>query len=146
MTSARIPTRSLYGARSQTLFCRSEFGGTRLRELVDGEFVTVVLESAKPVEQLTVPREAVLSDQRGEFVYVVSAGDNVERRAVQLGQSTPATAVISSGLSEGERVVVEGVQRVQPGIKVAPGRPRRPYRGGHFAGKQDMRPCSQLHS
>ena len=94
--------------------------GTRVRELADGEFVTVLVESAKPVEQLTLPREAVLSDQRGDFVYVVGVEDKVERRAVQLGQSTAETAVIVDGLKEGERVVLEGVQRVQPGVKVAP--------------------------
>ena len=82
--------------------------------------MTVVLEAAKPVEQLTLPREAVLSDQRGDFVYVVGTEDKVERRTVRLGQSTAETAVISSGLKEGERVVLEGVQRVQPGMRVAP--------------------------
>ena len=95
-------------------------GDGRLRELTHGEFVTVVIEAAKPVEQLTIPREALLSDQRGDFVYVVGAGDKVERRAVQLGQSTPESAVVSGGLKPGERVVVEGVQRVQPGMQVAP--------------------------
>ncbi len=94
--------------------------GTRLRELADGEFVTVVVELAKPVQQLTVPREALLSDQRGDFVYVVGAEDKVERRAVQLGQSTPETAVICDGLKEGDRVVLEGMQHVQPGMQVAP--------------------------
>jgi membrane fusion protein, multidrug efflux system len=95
--------------------------GTSIRELTDGEFVTVVVESSKSVEQITVPREAVLSDQRGDFVYVVDANNTVERRAVQLGQSTSVTAAIAAGLTEGERVVLEGVQRVQPGMKVAPG-------------------------
>jgi membrane fusion protein, multidrug efflux system len=99
---------------------RSEGGDGRLRELTDSEFVKVVVEAVKPVDQLTIPREAVLSDQQGDFVYVVGAGDKVERRAVQLGQSTPESAVVSGGLKEGERVVLEGVQRVQPGIQVAP--------------------------
>ena len=111
----------LRGTIPNPVVSNSELGGARLRELVDGEFVTVVVESATPVAELTLPREAVLSDQRGEFVYVVSAGDTVERREVQLGKSTSATAVISSGLSEGERVVVDGIQRVQPGTKVTPG-------------------------
>lgn len=98
----------------------SEGGDGRLRELTPGEFVTVVVEAARPVEHLTIPRDAVLSDQRGDFVYVVGAGDKVERRAVQLGQSTPETAVILDGLKDAERVVVEGLQRIQPGMQVAP--------------------------
>jgi membrane fusion protein, multidrug efflux system len=111
---------TLRGSIANPVLPASQLGGTRLRELADGEFVTVVLEAAKPVEQLTLPREAVLSDQRGDFVYVVGAEDKVERRTVQLGQSTAETAVISRGLKEGERVVLEGVQRVQPGMRVAP--------------------------
>ena len=103
--------------------------------------MTVVVEAAKPVEQLTLPREAVLSDQRGDFVYVVGAEDKVERRAVQLGQSTPETAVISGGLKEGERVVLEGMQRVQPGMQVAPApaiRARAPLMRCQPAGAETM--------
>jgi membrane fusion protein, multidrug efflux system len=114
-------TLTLRGTITNPVLSNSQLGSARLRELVDGEFVTVVVESAAPVEQLTLPHEAVLSDQRGDFVYVVGTGDKVERREVQLGQSTPVTAVISNGLADGERVVLEGVQRVQPDMKVAPG-------------------------
>ncbi len=98
-----------------------EVGDTRLRELFNGEFVTVILEGAEPVQALTIPREAVLSDQLGDFVYVVGPDNRVQRRAVQLGQSTAETAVIAAGLQAGERVVLEGVQRVQPNMEVSPG-------------------------
>lgn len=108
------------GTLPNPVLTSAEGGDGRLRELTDSEFVTVVLEAATPVEQLTLPRETVMSDQRGDFVYVVGAGDKVERRSVKLGQSTAETAVISGGVKEGERVVLEGVQRVQPGMQVAP--------------------------
>jgi membrane fusion protein (multidrug efflux system) len=91
------------------------------RALTDGEFVTVLLEGVQPVSALAIPRAAVLSDQQGSYVWVVGEGDKVERRAVQLGQSTPDKAVISAGLKDGEVVVVDGVQRVRPGIVVNPG-------------------------
>jgi len=51
---------------------------------------------------------------------VVGDGNKAEQRRVQLGQSTPDTAVIASGLKAGETVVIDGVQRVRPGIVVAP--------------------------
>jgi membrane fusion protein (multidrug efflux system) len=108
------------GSIANPVLPASQVGGTRLRELADGEFVTAVVEASKPVEQLTLPREAVLSDQRGDFVYVVGAADKVERRTVQLGQSTAEIAVISQGLEQDERVILEGTQRVQPGMRVAP--------------------------
>jgi membrane fusion protein, multidrug efflux system len=91
------------------------------RRLIDGEYVTVLVEGIEPVMALAIPRAAVLSDQQGNYVYVVDGQNHVEQRRLQLGQSTPTTAVIESGLREGETVVVDGLQRVRPGIQVAPG-------------------------
>ena len=91
------------------------------RDLADGEFVTVLLQGVQPVQALAIPRVAVLSDQQGSYVWVVGDGNKVERRPVQLGQSTAAQAVISAGLREGETVIVDGVQRARPGIAVNPG-------------------------
>jgi membrane fusion protein (multidrug efflux system) len=76
------------------------------RELTDGQFI-MILEAAKPVDQLAIPRKSVMSDQRGDFVYVIGAEDKVERRAIKFGQSTPGMAVITE-------------QRVQPGMPVDP--------------------------
>jgi membrane fusion protein, multidrug efflux system len=91
------------------------------RDLIDGAFVTVSVEGIQPVTALAVPRAAVMSDQSGNFVFVVGADNKVERRAVQLGQSTPALAVIAGGVKQGESVILDGLQRVRPGIVVAPG-------------------------
>jgi membrane fusion protein, multidrug efflux system len=96
-------------------------GQGTIRELTDNEFVAVLLESAEPVEVLAVPRAAVLSDQQGDYVYVVAAGNKAEQRRIELGQSTSTVASVVSGLSLGEKVVVEGLQRVRPGEPVTPG-------------------------
>jgi membrane fusion protein (multidrug efflux system) len=95
-------------------------GDGAVRELVDNELVTVILEDAHPVEALTVPRAAVLADQRGDYVYVVDAQDKAQQVRVELGQSSPTTAVVTSGLKGDETVIVEGLQRVRPGQPVAP--------------------------
>jgi len=95
-------------------------GETRERELVDGEFVTVLVEGVQPVEALAIPRAAVLSDQQGSYVYVVDGDKKAAQRRIQLGQSTPDTAVVTAGLKEGESVIADGIQRVRPGIVVAP--------------------------
>src|SRR6202043_688242 len=95
--------------------------GPAARELFDGEFVTVLLEGVEPITVLGIPRAAVLSDQQGDYVYVVDAQNKAEVRRVQLGQSTPTTAVVTNGLKEGELVVSEGLQRVRPGAAVSPG-------------------------
>src|SRR6516225_5938187 len=96
-------------------------GGPAPRELFDGEFVTVLLEGVQPITVLAIPRAAVLSDQQGDYVYIVDAQNKAQVRRIQLGQSTPSTAVVSSGLEEGELVVSEGLQRVRPGETVSPG-------------------------
>ncbi|WP_020173803.1 efflux RND transporter periplasmic adaptor subunit [Methyloferula stellata] len=98
-------------------------GQSVVRQLTDGEFVTVNLEGVQPVLVLSIPRSAVLTDQRGDYVYVVDADNKAQRRDIQLGQSTPADASIISGLTEGELVVVEGIQRVRAGELVSPGPP-----------------------
>jgi membrane fusion protein (multidrug efflux system) len=91
------------------------------RELFDGEFVTVLQEGVEPITVLAIPRAAVLSDQQGDYVYIVDAQNKAQRRQIQLGQSTPSTAVVSNGLKEGELVISEGLQRVRPGEVVSPG-------------------------
>ncbi|QPF93011.1 efflux RND transporter periplasmic adaptor subunit [Bradyrhizobium commune] len=95
--------------------------GVTVHELTDGEFVTVLLEGVQPIEVLAVPRSAVLSDQQGDYVLTVGAGDKAEQRRIQLGQSTPTIASVISGLAAGDKVIVEGLQRVRPGQAVSPG-------------------------
>jgi membrane fusion protein (multidrug efflux system) len=92
-----------------------------VHELTDGEFVTVLLEGVQPVEVLAIPRSAVLSDQQGNYVFTLGADNKAEQRRIQLGQSTPAIAAVISGIAAGEKVIVEGLQRVRPGQTVSPG-------------------------
>ena len=92
-----------------------------LRELTDGEFVTVSLQGVEPVEVLAIPRSAVLSDQQGEYVYVVGADNKAEQHRIKLGQSTSTIAAVTSGIVLGDKVIVEGLQKVRPGQPVAPG-------------------------
>jgi membrane fusion protein (multidrug efflux system) len=95
--------------------------GGPVRELTDGEFVTVLLEGVQPVEVLAIPRSAVLSDQQGDYVFTVGADNKAEQRRVQLGQSTSTVAAIISGLAPGDKVIAEGLQKVRPGQPVSPG-------------------------
>lgn len=92
-----------------------------IRQLTDNEFVTVLLEGVEPVEVVAIPRSSVLSDQQGDYVYVLGADNKAEQRRIRLGQSTSTVAAVTSGLSAGEKVIVEGLQKVRPGQAVAPG-------------------------
>jgi membrane fusion protein, multidrug efflux system len=99
------------------------------RALIDGAFVTVLVEGLQPVTALGIPRAAVMSDQSGSYVFVVTQDNKVARRQIRLGQSTATLAVIADGLKQGEQVIVEGLQRAKPGIVVKPG-PVGPQPGG----------------
>jgi membrane fusion protein (multidrug efflux system) len=110
---------------TDTVLARAEipnpFAPDGTRELIDGEFVQVLMQGLTPIEVLGVPRAAILSDQQGDYVYKVAAGDKAERMPVKLGQSTPSMAAIVSGLEVGDMVISQGIQRVRPGMTVAPG-------------------------
>jgi membrane fusion protein, multidrug efflux system len=114
-------TITLRGVIPNPLLPGTEASRQTVRELSDGEFVTVLLEGVQPVEVLAIPRAAVLSDQQGDYVYIVDAQNRAQVRRIHLGQSTPSTAVVTSGLSEGELVISDGVQRARPGEVVSPG-------------------------
>jgi membrane fusion protein (multidrug efflux system) len=88
--------------------------------LIDQQLVTAVVESAAPQTALLVPQQAVLADQGGRFVLVVGEGDTVEQRPVTVGRTMDGSYVVTEGLAEGDRVITEGIQRVRPGMVVAP--------------------------
>jgi hypothetical protein len=69
---------------------------------------------------LLVPDAAVSADQADKVVMVAGPDDKVAPRKVQLGPIVDGLRVIRAGLSPSDRVIIEGQQRVRPGMKVAP--------------------------
>src|SRR5690242_4918013 len=114
-------TVTLRGVVPNPLLPGMKAGQPGARELTDGEFVTVLLQGVQPIEVLAIPRAAVMSDQQGDYVYIVDNQNKAQVRRIQQGQSTPSIAVITNGLKEGELVISEGLQRVRPGEAVSPG-------------------------
>jgi membrane fusion protein, multidrug efflux system len=90
------------------------------RLLVDGAFVNVSVERAKPMPSLVIPQAAVQVDQAGPFALVVNAEKKVEVRRLTIGRSTGADVTVDQGLKEGDLVIVEGIQKVRPGALVEP--------------------------
>ncbi len=90
------------------------------RRLLPGQFVRVRLEGFMRAAALAVPQRAIMQGLGRQFVYVVGAGDTVVARDVQTGPWTGSLWIIDSGLSAGDRVVVEGTQKVAPGRVVKP--------------------------
>jgi len=88
--------------------------------LIPGMFANVRLGSAEPQGVLLVSDKAVGTDQNKKFVMVVSADNIVEYREVELGETVAKKRVVLNGLSAGERVLINSIQRVRPGMKVTP--------------------------
>lgn len=100
-----------------TIALRAEFKNNR-RVILDGGFLSVVIEQLEPTLSVLIPQNAVQRDQRGDFVLVVTDQQLVEQRYVTLGPQEQTAVVVSEGLRSGESVIVEGLQRVRPGIEV----------------------------
>jgi len=64
-----------------------------------------------------VDDKAILTDQDRKYVYVLGASDAVERRDIKLGRVVDGLRMISEGLEPGDRVIVNGTQKVFPGGK-----------------------------
>jgi membrane fusion protein (multidrug efflux system) len=90
------------------------------RRLLPGQFVRVRLDGFTRPNALAVPQRAVQQGLGRQFVYVVGAGDSVIARDVKPGPWSGALWIIDSGLKSGDRVVVDGIQKVAPGRKVKP--------------------------
>jgi multidrug efflux system membrane fusion protein len=93
------------------------------------QFVNVHLLVDSLANQLVVPNVAVQTGQQGTFVYVVDKNSRVHLKTVQVGITTDTTADILSGITDGDRVVVDGTDRLVEGAQVRVRQPADP-RGG----------------
>ncbi|MDJ0992443.1 MAG: efflux RND transporter periplasmic adaptor subunit [Dinoroseobacter sp.] len=100
-----------------TITIRAEFPNER-ELIIDGSFLNVRIEAAEPTSVILIPQASVQRDQRGDFVLVVGQQQTVEQRYVTLGRQVETAIVVVDGIREGETVIVEGLQRVRPGVPV----------------------------
>ena len=106
-------------AGSGTIRVRARFDNPD-GSLMPGLFTRIRLGGGAPHAALLVPDEAVGTDQDKRYVLVVDAGNRVQYREVGLGAMQQGLREVSSGLKPGERIVIDGLQRVRPGEIVAP--------------------------
>jgi RND family efflux transporter MFP subunit len=92
----------------------------RDRRFTPGLFARVKLVGNKSAPALLVRDAAIGTDQDRKFVLVVGPGDSLAYRSVELGRLTDGLRIVRSGVKVGERVVVNGLMRVRPGMKVTP--------------------------
>jgi multidrug efflux system membrane fusion protein len=83
-----------------------------------GQFATTSLHLYDQQDALVVPQQAIVTGQRGSYVYVVDQADTARQRAVVVERVADGLAVVASGIHEGDRVVTEGHLRLTPDTKV----------------------------
>jgi RND family efflux transporter MFP subunit len=102
-----------------TIRTRAVFSN-KSRALTPGLFARVKLVGNQKTNALLVRDAAIGTDQDRKFVLVVGPGDTLAYRPIVPGRLTEGLRIVTSGLKAGDRVVVNGLMRVRPGMKVAP--------------------------
>ena len=92
-------------------------------DLIPGQYVPVRLTVGEDADALLIPQPALVESQLGKQVFVVNPDNKVESRSVEIDRSYRRQWVIKKGLKKGENVIVEGTQKVRPGMVVSP----KPY-------------------
>jgi multidrug efflux system membrane fusion protein len=106
-------------ARSGTVRVRAVFDNAD-GALMPGQFAHLRMGAVKAEPALMISERAVGTDQSKKFVMVVGADDKAQYREVTLGANVDGLRIVTAGLKPGERVVVNGLQRVRPGALIAP--------------------------
>ncbi|OGV43274.1 MAG: hypothetical protein A2X48_15730 [Lentisphaerae bacterium GWF2_49_21] len=100
-----------------TLLIRARFDNPK-GILTAGEYVRLRIERKEKTPSILIPALAIQRDQTGELVYVVDKDSKVQSRKVTTGQISGLNIVITTGLSEGENVIVQGILKARPGMTV----------------------------
>ena len=82
--------------------------------LLPGEYVTVMVKCENGRRSPVVPQSAVQIDRKGRYVFVVDNENRVRERRIETGAAIDSDWVVTSGLEAGERVIIQGVQKVSP--------------------------------
>ncbi|MFT3731995.1 MAG: efflux RND transporter periplasmic adaptor subunit [Hyphomicrobium sp.] len=104
---------------SGTVRLRATFDNSDGR-LISGQFVRVRLAQPKSAPVIAISERAIGTDQDKKYVMVVGPDNKTSYREVKLGAMTDDLRIITKGLQAGDRVIVAGLQRVRPGVQVAP--------------------------
>ncbi|NBJ12840.1 efflux RND transporter periplasmic adaptor subunit [Microvirga sp. SYSU G3D207] len=88
--------------------------------LMPGQFARIRLGQAKTTSALVVPERAIGVDQDKKYVLVVDQTSKANYREIKLGASVDGGRIVTSGLNPGERIIVDGLQKVRPGALIAP--------------------------
>jgi membrane fusion protein (multidrug efflux system) len=86
--------------------------------LTDGQTLRVVIEGEKVPMVVAIPQAAIAIDQAGSYVFLVDDKSAVEQRRIKTGFTRDGLTAVTDGLKAGDKVIVQGQQRVRPGMTV----------------------------
>ncbi len=97
-------------------------------QLRPGQFVRVQLQGVFRPNAIMVPQRAVMQGPNGKFVYVVSSDNTAQTKPIEVGDWYGDQWIVNSGLASGDKVVVDGAVRLQPGVpvQIQPASPAKP--------------------
>jgi RND family efflux transporter MFP subunit len=88
--------------------------------LLPGQYVSVMIRRSEPRQMPVIAQSAVLEDRQGRYVFVVDEQNKIQQRRIVTGGALQDRWVVETGLEAGETIVVQGVQKVTPGMAVQP--------------------------
>ncbi len=130
--SLRLPNGDEYGQAGKIDFADTKIdstvGSVNLRAIfpntegliLPGLYVTLLVESQQKEQLPLIPQAAVQENQLGNFVLVINNKNQVNTRHVEMGRRMGAMWVVNGGLKNGEKIVIEGLQKVRSGVEVNP--------------------------
>lgn len=144
-----------FSQETGTFLLRAELPNPK-GELRPGQFVRVKVHGFRRPDSIIVPQRAVQEGPRGEYVWVVDAEGKASQRPVTVGDWMGDQWLVTTGLKDGERVVVDGFMRLAPGVPMkvkevppeplpegkAVGRPVGPTPAGGVAAASSVMPNS----
>jgi membrane fusion protein, multidrug efflux system len=102
-----------------TISARATIGNADFH-LLPGQYVRVQLHIREEPDMLMAPQIALGSSQLGKYLYVVGAGNTVDKRLVSLGPVDGDLVAITSGVAEGDQIIVGNLQKIGPGMPIQP--------------------------
>lgn len=110
---------NLLSTSTGSLQLRAELPNSKLN-LLPGLYAKVRVEYGEPRQAVLIPNSSVLTDQQGDYVYVVSEDQKASRRNIKRGQKFGQLVEITNGLSAADTVIINGFINVRDGLVVKP--------------------------
>lgn len=112
-------TAPFFDAATGTMSYRATFKNSDAK-LSPGQFVRVKVKGLEWKDAVAVSQKAILTGEKGRFVYVYEKNQTASIRPVQIGDWSGSKVVVTSGLAAGEKVVTDSLTKIKPGAQITP--------------------------